>query len=244
MILNWIIAGVIFIIGGCGSWQMNAFLASSINVDGSEGMAADIEEMIAPYKEGMDSLMNEVLVTNKETLTLEQPESNLGNHVVDIIFSVANEAVDEEIDFAIMNVGGIRKEVLPEGELTLGDAYELIPFDNEIVILTLDYDLMKLLFQYMTYMDGWPLTGATYEIERGLPKNIKINGKPLLKGQTYRVAMSEYIANGGDKFNFLKLLKRERTNVLVRDALIYSWKHLNKQNLNVTAEKVGRVIKK
>ncbi len=242
--MNYLFSLLIVLVGGCGGHQVAAISNSNIVIDQSLEKDESIENAIEPYKIGMDSLMDEVLVMSMEKLVLGQPESTLGNYVAETILSAANSALTETVDFAIMNVGGIRKEELPEGELTLGDAYELIPFDNELVVLTLNYEMMTLLFQYMCYNQGWPIAGASYEIENGLPKNIQINEEALQEGRTYRVAMSEYIANGGDKFNFLKTIDRERTDIMIRDAVIDNWKMLNEQGRFLFGHLDGRVINK
>ena len=56
-------------------------------------------------------------------------ESALANLVVDAIFASADG------DVVLLNVLGGLRAILPQGELTFGDVYEMFPFDNRVVEL-------------------------------------------------------------------------------------------------------------
>ena len=61
----------------------------------------------------------------------DRPESPLGNLFTDAVLQMT------DADIAIHNVwGGIRAE-MPEGEVTYGDVYRMMPFDNRIAIIEL-----------------------------------------------------------------------------------------------------------
>ena len=88
--------------------------------------------IILPYRLGIDSIMNEVLCVSDLEMTKGRPESILGNFVSDLCL----EQFSNQADICIMNTGGLRN-ILPKGEITRGDIYKLISFENELVILEL-----------------------------------------------------------------------------------------------------------
>ena len=58
------------------------------------------------------------------------PESLLGNFVTDLCLRQYSNIAD----ICVMNNGGLRSN-LTKGEITRGDIYTLMPFENELVIL-------------------------------------------------------------------------------------------------------------
>ena len=95
---------------------------------------------VQPYKLKMDSIMNEVLGTSEQALLKGLPEGNLGDFVSDAVLKKANDNYkpDDKInaDVCLLNNGGLRSQ-LPKGKITLGNVFELMPFENEIVVLTI-----------------------------------------------------------------------------------------------------------
>ena len=77
--------------------------------------------------------MNEVLTYSKINLTKKGSESLLGNFVTDLCL----EQFSDQADICIMNNGGLRFP-LPKGEVTIGDIYKLMPFENKLVVLELN----------------------------------------------------------------------------------------------------------
>lgn len=80
-------------------------------------------------KASMDEVLNETLVD----LEVGAPEGLLGNFVCDLTFDRARNQAKNTPDFCILNKGGLRTPVL-KGPITRGKLFELMPFENEIVI--------------------------------------------------------------------------------------------------------------
>ena len=96
-----------------------------------------------------------------------------------------------------------------------------MPFDNMLVVLEIDGATVRQIFDIMATNGGWPISkGVTYVIDNERPIDIQIDSKPLSDTQMYKVAMSDYLANGGDKLFFLKDKKRQNLGVLFRDAML------------------------
>lgn len=182
---------------------------------------SSIEEMIEPYKVKMEEKMNVVIGTLAHDLEKEKPESTLGNFVAEAVFDICQSKFDGTIDFAVVNYGGLRIPSMKEGNITRGHIFELMPFDNMLVVMDLDGETTLELFHQMAGYGGWPISHqATYSIVDGTAENIMINNQGFDQNKRYKVAISDYIANGGDKCFFLEDQPRENLGILFRDALI------------------------
>lgn len=204
---------------------------------------AYIDSMIYPYREHLDSSMNEVLVYAAKDLVKAKPESNLGNLLADACLIMAEEYSKKHVDLAILNYGGIRVPSINKGSVSLGNVYELMPFDNYLVLMNLDGASIKQLLDLIALGGGWPVSGLSFEIENAEAKNVKLAGKPLDLNKQYTIAISDYLANGGDNLELLKAFKQENTNVLLRDAFIEYFKKLAANDKMLDANVEGRITK-
>lgn len=184
--------------------------------------------MIAPYKKEMDAKMHVVIGHTDTTLTKMQPECTLGNFMTDAELQRAKQ-IDKNVVAAAANYGGIRLPYIDKGPITLGKIYELMPFDNMLVIATIPGKVMKQFCDHMATAKGWPVSGITFTIVGHEAKNIYINNRPLDEHTTYKVAVNDYMANGGDNCDFLVPLKKETTNIFIRDILIDRVKELEQE---------------
>lgn len=201
-----------------------------------------LDELIAPYREQMESSMGLVIGYCDEAIAKAKPEGPLGNWVADLLLDHANSTSDKPVDFAIQNFGGIRIPELPAGEVTLGKIYELMPFDNMLVILEMQGDELKQMFDHMAEGDGWPISRTVqYAIDGDTAVNIMIHGMPLDPGRTYLFALPDFIANGGDNCYFLEDARRTDSGDLVRDIIIKTVKDLHAEGLAISAQTEGRV---
>ncbi len=201
----------------------------------------EIAEMIAPYKERLDAEMNAVIGNTAKELVKAKPESPMGNWLADLIHKKSEDYYRSEIDFALVNYGGIRIPVLSQGEVTRGKIFELMPFDNMLMVLEINGATVRQIFGIMAANGGWPISRqVSYVIENELPVDILINNEALDDDKIYKVALSDYLANGGDNLFFLKDKKRNNLGVLFRDAM---FEYIIEQNGEVMdAEVEGRVI--
>ncbi len=193
----------------------------SINTEVQPSADAAIAALIQPYKSQLDAEMNQVIGQAAKSLNKEKPESTLGNWLADLLYDKTVEYYGKEVDVALVNYGGIRIPAIPQGEITRSRIFELMPFDNQMVIVHLDGATFLQLCERMAEYGGWPISRQLrFEIVDGKPKNIEIKGEPIQMDRSYKVSLSDYIANGGDSCFFLKEKRRENLNVLVRDAIL------------------------
>jgi 2',3'-cyclic-nucleotide 2'-phosphodiesterase (5'-nucleotidase family) len=227
----------------CSRWQPATKHAQLTEVK-LTNLVADtlIVSLLLPYKSRVDSSMNIVLVENAITMKKEQPETALGNMMADIMFQYALDA-GLNPDLAITNYGGIRVPVLEKGPLTYRDAFQLMPFDNKIVVMAIPGDILFQWFQHMAAKGGWPVAQARYQIsgERKLSAPVYIGGSALDTAAVYTVVTTDYLATGGDYCDFLKTLTYSDTGFLLRDAIINYWKATGERGEKLSIEKDGRV---
>lgn len=191
--------------------------SANVPVDDSASIA-----MIKPYKDQLDAQMNEIIGTTEEPFMKGTPEGLLGNFVADLSLIMANShnSETEKVDFCIMNAGGLRTP-LPKGAIKKSKVFELMPFENELVVLTLSGEKTYEMFQFIAKKGGIPVSGFSMGIKDTFAVNIKVGDLVFDKIKNYRIVTSDYLANGGDKMAFFKdPIKRVSLNLKVRDAIL------------------------
>lgn len=232
---------LIFILNGCTTKPLQANytmykISEQSNVDSS------YSQMLSVYKDSLNKSMNQVIGFSINGLTKKQPESGLGNFMTDAIKSMAEKKFNKKIDAAFVNFGGIRS-YLPKGDITIGKVFELMPFDNLVVLQQLTGVQLKAFLNRVCEKGGWPVSnGLTYSLKDKKLFEAKVNGMPIDDHATYTIANSDYIANGGDDCSMLKPIAKQNINYLMRDAIIEYVKQLTQQNKTVDSKPENRVV--
>lgn len=211
---------------------------STITLDANNGGSTDI---LATYRIAIDSIMKLEIGNTSSELKKSKPNGTLGNMVADAM--VWNLKSSAPVDAAVVNYGGIRIPSLSAGKISLGNVYEIMPFDNLIAVLALNAEELTQLCHKIAASGGWPVSGVSFTIQDTLATQILVNGQPLSNSRKYRIAMSDYIANGGDKCDFLKKIPQENTTLLVRDAIAAYIKFCNKNNTELIQSPIERIKK-
>jgi 2',3'-cyclic-nucleotide 2'-phosphodiesterase (5'-nucleotidase family) len=181
------------------------------------------------------------IVELEDDLVKKQPESTLGNMMVDVLKIKAEEYIGNTIDIAILNYGGIRTPSLSKGILTTEHAYLLMPFDNYVVEQVLTGQQVSNLCDSIAMKNGWPVAGISFQIKDKKAIDILVNNKPINLTQNYNVAISDYLANGGDGLAFLKSIPQKQTGKLFRDAILEYWKEQAKAGNRISAKIENRI---
>jgi 2',3'-cyclic-nucleotide 2'-phosphodiesterase (5'-nucleotidase family) len=201
--------------------------------------------MIAPYKSAIDIEMNEILVYSEIAITKNQPEGLLNNFVSDLILYMCNTYYNDgdfPYDVAVFNNGGLRA-ALPRGVVTVEDVYKLMPFENEIVILTLSSEDFYEMVKYIVNSGGVPFSGMQIITKQMQIETLTINGEPFTDTKNYTVITSDYLASGGDKMNFFQNpLEKKGTSVLMRDMIIDYLREQNKKDQTLHPKLDGRIV--
>ena len=160
---------------------------------------------VLPYKQLLDAQMNEVLCYSSSDLTKGKPESLLGNWTSDACLEIAQQLTEEfDIDVSFFNTGGLRS-TLSKGEITKGDIFKLMPFENELVVLELNRDEFLSLKDYFVTTEGQP---------------IAFSDGFSMQDSLFHVLTTDYLANGGDKMSFFNTKTQHKVGIKMRDALI------------------------
>jgi 2',3'-cyclic-nucleotide 2'-phosphodiesterase (5'-nucleotidase family) len=211
----------------------------SYQIDGDrlESQDSSVIRMIQPYKGKLDKQMNEVIASAAITLTKAKPQSTLGNWMADAIKTKAEEYSGRPVDFAAQNYGGIRISELRKGPVTRGKMYELMPFENRMVILELDGATVQSFLDHTAAGGGWPLSKEVrMVIDGGRATEVMISEQALQANKNYLVVLPDYIANGGDSADFLVGKTRTELPNLIREALIEYAEELQQQGRKIDAE--------
>ena len=209
----------------------------------TKGTATDaaLTTMLQPYADSVNKSMNDVIAVADVTLDKKQPEGNLGNLMADAMLAKAKEKYQATVDIAVMNFGGIRLPTIPQGNITRGKVFELSPFDNIIVLQTLNGNQLQEFFNHVAGKGGWPVSGMSYQMKNKQAINIKIAGIPLDMNKTYTMAILDYVANGGDDASMLRKIPQVNHGYLFRDALIEYFSELNKSGNRISSKTENRV---
>ena len=215
--------------------------ASLVKVNNSFSADTAIKVFYKPYKDSLDKIMKVPLAELTEDLTKKLPESTLGNMMADILKVKTAEYTNDKIDVAILNYGGIRPSSLTKGMLNVEHAYLLMPFDNYVVEQTLTGQQLSDFCDSMAMKKGWPVSGISFQIKNDKAINILVNSAPLDLNKKYKVAINDYLANGGDGMTFLKSIPQIQTGRLFRDAIMEYWSVQTKAGKKISAKLENRI---
>ena len=128
----------------------------------------------------------------------------------------------ENIDFVLLNYGGIRS-VISKGNINKNSAYNLMPFENEVIVTKLSGKDVYKLIDYLTISrQAHPIARLQLELDKDYKLvNAKINNKKIDVNKYYYVATSDFLLNGGDKMTFFnESIENTILNYKIRDLLI------------------------
>lgn len=244
---NFLIAYLLFIALFVSCKPTMFVLPSKVQNFAVSNVAAEdsaVLRLIAPYKKQIDESMNKVIGKAAKELRCERTdiESPLGNFIVDLLQYQTAKLYHLPLDLCIVNNGGLRVPI-GEGNITVGNIFELMPFENEIVVLTLTgKDLLEILaFEAHYRKTSFSNTELRFTSE-GQLVSAKIGGNKLDVEKTYKLVTYDYLANGGDGMNCLKGLAKEPMGVTVRTLILQHIEELNKAEKLVDGNVEGRVL--
>lgn len=185
--------------------------------------------------------MNTVIGAFAVDMHKRQPEGLLGDFMVDAMLTIAKKYYQIDIDVAFVNYGGIRIGYVQAGKVTKGKIFEIMPFDNMIVLQKVKGTVVKEFLDHIAGRGGWPVAGMSMVIKNGKAENVLIGGKPLDLFATYTIANSDYVANGGDNCEMLKTIPQINQALLLREALIEYVQQFSMQGKPVTVSIQNRV---
>ena len=225
----WILFFFSFLIIACknNSYEVSKINAKQLKIVNEVKQDSSIIQLFTPYKKKMTNEITKSLSFSPKILerTDGNLQSTLGNLVADLSYEKANELFKNKtgktVDFSMSNYGGIRAAIM-KGDVTVSNAFELMPFDNTLVVVELNYDKIKALFNYfVAKKTAHPLSKNIQLTIKNDSYNVLINGKAIKKDRTYFVATSNYLQKGGDGMIFFSEPESLfDSNFLIRDAIV------------------------
>ncbi len=203
-------------------------------------------EVIAPYKERVIKEINRTISYTPKNLTRDDGdlESSLGNLLADLCYKRANpvfkKKTGRDIDFSMFNYGGIRPSI-PKGNVTNKHAFELMPYENNLVVVELSGEkIMELIAFFIENQKAHPLSK---HIDLTISDNgyqLNINNKPFYENNNYFVLTSDYLQKGDSQMNFFKNpVNLYKIDYKMRHAIIDGFKDLDtvKTNINLRVKR-------
>ncbi len=240
----------LFYIVSCSqkNYNLNKIEGKRIPITEKENLNPAIDSFIKPYRDHINQDLNQVLAYNPETLDKSSGkwQTKIGDLMADVTLSKSNNVFqkreNKSIDVCLLNHGGIRS-ILPKGNVTTRTAFEIMPFENSVVVIALKGDAIYEMVDFLIAdKKPHPLSGLTFTIDKeNKARNILIQGKPLGKETIYYVATNDYLSNGGDNMVFFKKgIQKYVLDYKLRNVLIDYFVEVDtiqvKNNIRITIE--------
>lgn len=207
----------------------------------------DIQKVIAPLAAEIKASFGLPLVEAPQGLFRGRrgEENLLGYWVSDVMRRAAQPLVGAPVPFAITNAGGLRANLRP-GQLKVGDIFELMPFENEMVVIELTgAEVIQVVKEGLLRRGGEPCSGVKAKVE-GPPEQAVLtvtweDGSTIDPEATVKVATTDYLYGGGDSIPTLKKGRKPfTTGVTLRQMLLDECAALGKAKKDLLSPAPGR----
>ncbi len=227
----------LFFIVSCAkqSYYVSKIEGKRITITDKETQNQQIENYVKPYREHINKDLDNILAYCPETLDKSDGkwQTTIGNLMADVTLQRGNlvfkSREKKDINLCILNNGGIRA-ILPKGNVTTRTAYEIMPFENSLVVIALKGEqILEMVDYFIATQKAHPLSGITFTIGKdNVAKNILVQGKLVEKDTIYYVATNDYLSNGGDNMNFFKKgIQKYDLDYKLRNVLIDYFKEVD-----------------
>lgn len=228
-----------------------SYAGSLISVDDKVAKNSAFNQIIKIQDAKLSAMMNEVIGTaavelQGERAQVRTQETNLGNLVADVMLSAC------EADLAVTNGGGIRASI-NTGDITVGEIFTALPFDNTLVVIevtgaqlkaALENSVSKAPEQNGAFLQ---VAGIKFSYDPKKPAgqrvlDVTVQGQALDLNKKYRVATNDFTAAGGDGYTSFKEGKVVyQSGLYLRDVMVSYIKNL--KTVNIKADGRVNVVK-
>jgi len=225
----------ILFFSSCKKKQLVKIEGVRIEINNATPTNADIENFIKPYRDHVNKNLDSALTYSPETYSKKDGTLNtaIGNLMADIVLAQANPVfksnTKNEIDMVLLNHGGIRAPI-PKGTITTRTAYQVMPFENSIVVVEMKGIHIKKLIKYLQKSrTAHPIAGLKLTVDTNFDiVEALINDKEIDDNEIYFVGTNDYLYNGGDEMFFFKEgIKSYTLNYKIRNAMIDYFKKVD-----------------
>ncbi len=250
--LHYIFNGAVYLsfiifLSACGSsYKLAEVSGSKMEMNSTWDNPPDAAAMavLHQYKEKIDSIMSPVVGYSAMDMPQLRPGSALSNLVSDVLRQSAQEYMDIPADIGLMNIGGLRS-TLKKGDITYGDIFEILPFENSLCVLMMRGTVIKELMENIVSVYGEGISNA--RIVASPDREIiecTVGGQPIDDNKLYAVATLDYLAEGNDKLVAFRKAEEKfcRPEVTIRQIFLNYVQGLTREGKQVTADEEPRVI--
>ena len=212
-----------------GDFQLYEVQASRIEINNTVSEDSTFLKFIKPYKKNIEKDLYTTYAYSPKTYDKKNGDLNtaVGNMMADAVYKLANPVFkskkSKNIDFVLLNYGGIRSAI-STGKINKNTAYNLMPFENEVVVAKLSgKDIYDLINYLAIARRAHPISRLKIELDKNYKLvNAEINNNNKIDvDKYYYVATSDFLINGGDKMTFFeKSIENTFLNYKIRDILI------------------------
>lgn len=212
------------------------------SIDQQTEVDSSLVNYYLPFKKQLEAEMNRVIGHSEVALTKpSEPETLMGDFFSDAILTEGLKK-DPGIQFTLATKGGLRT-TFPKGDITVSHAFELMPFENELVILTITGVNAQKVIDFIARSGGQPTVGITMKIKDRKAYDVFVGGKPFDINQNYKLLTYDYLANGGDNLDCLSNpVESKIIDKKVRDAVIDYISDLTRAGKTINTKLDGRII--
>jgi 2',3'-cyclic-nucleotide 2'-phosphodiesterase (5'-nucleotidase family) len=221
--------------------------ATIVNINEKQETNKKVDLFLKPYIEDVNQKMNSVLCINPEVIEkkkINNYQNEIGNWMADVVFDSTKKIFEKRdtinLDICMLNSGGIRT-ILPAGNITIRNAFEIMPFENEVVVLEMDGEAVIEIAKFIIKeQKPHPMKGMVIFLDKDSNiEKVKVGENEIDKSKKYYVATNDYLANGNDNMIFfLKASKKYKTDYKIRNLLIDYFKEVKE----ISFSKEARII--
>ena len=185
--------------------------ASNVIVgNGEHGDDPTVKALVDRYAAAVAPVGNRVI--GHLTATARKNDEDGESPAADLIADSMLAATKDDAQIALVNSTGVRVD-LPGGDVRYKDAFAMMPFGNNLVVMTLTGAQLKVALeqQYAVPLRPKatrpavlaPSAGFTYAVDLKQPEgsrvaDMRLNGRSVEPAGRYRVVLNNYLASGGD----------------------------------------------
>lgn len=176
--------------------------SSQSEINSSIADDSDVVKALAQYTDKVHALSVVIGRLEGDLKKSGVGAGNLGQFVTNAMMTTAKQKSGRNIQLAIMNAGGLRKNDIASGELRASDIFELLPFENTLITVDLNgAQLSKLMQAFLRDAQA----GAKLQFRYGEQNRTELieaklideSGRPfeIDKNATYTITTIDYLYN-------------------------------------------------
>jgi 5'-nucleotidase len=202
--------------------KMISEAAANVPVAATGGVDPKIESLVKRYVDAAAPAAARIVghLPGPLTASLRQDESPAADLVADAQLAATRDSARGGAHLSFINTGGVRTSLLPaqDGSITYGQIFAMEPFGNDLVVKTFTGAQLKQLLEQQfredngkaVLRDSILIPSANFRFAYDLTEpvgerivSMRLDGKAIDPNGTYRVAVNNFLASGGDGYSVL-----------------------------------------